>query len=323
MTIPINFIDLAAQQNRIKDKINDRIATVLSHGQYILGPEVQEFETVISHYTNGKYVTSCGSGTDALVLALMAYNIGPGDIVFCPSFTFPATAEAIAILGAIPYFIDVENDTFNISISNLKEAIYKVSKEKIGKMKAIIAVDLYGLTANYDLLNEICRNNNLYLIADAAQSFGAEYFDKKVGVLADITCLSFFPAKPLGCYGDGGAVITDNSLIYEKLKSLRVHGKGKSKYDIDHIGVNSRLDTIQAAILLAKLEEFDWEANKRQNIASKYTKLLKDYISTPFIPKGYKSIWAQYTLKHKNRESIQEFLKTKGIPSLLLTNAPT
>ena len=322
MIKPMNFIDLAAQQNRIKDKINDRIAKVLSHGQYILGPVVKEFETAISHYTKAKYVASCGSGTDALVLALMAYNIGPGDIVFCPSFTFPATAEAIAILGATPYFIDVEYDTFNISISSLKAALYKVSKKQIGKMKAIIAVDLYGLTANYDALNEICRNNNLYLIADAAQSFGAEYFNKKVGVLADITCLSFFPAKPLGCYGDGGAVITNNSKIFEKLKSLRVHGKGKSKYDIDNIGINSRLDTIQAAILLAKLEEFEWEVNKRQRIASQYTKLLKEHITTPLIPKGYKSIWAQYTLKHKNRQVIQEFLKTRGIPTMVYYPKP-
>ena len=252
----------------------------------------------------------------------MAYGIGPGDVVFCPTFTFPATAEAIVILGAVPYFIDVENDTFNISVKSLKEGIQKVKKENIYQAQAIIAVDLYGLPANYKQLHTIAKENNMYLIADAAQSFGAEYFTKKVGVIADITCVSFFPAKPLGCYGDGGAVLTNDSNILNKVKSLRAHGKGKSKYDIDYVGLNSRLDTIQASILLAKLEEFEWEFIQRNVIAENYSKALEDKILTPKVPYGMKSIWAQYTLKHNSREIIQNYLKDKGIPTMVYYPIP-
>ena len=318
----INFIDLGAQQIRLKSTIKDRINSVLSHGKYIMGPEVLEFENAISDYTNSEYVASCGSGTDALVLALMSYGIGPGDIVFCPAFTFPATAEAIAILGAVPYFVDVNEDTFNLSLDSLQKAIMETKKEKEYKLKAVITVDLYGLPTNYNELKEITQNNNLKLIADAAQSFGASYFDKKVGSLADATCVSFFPAKPLGCYGDGGAVITNDKYISEKIKSLRLHGKGKNKYDIDFIGINSRLDTLQAAILLAKLGEFDWEVNKRNMIANIYTENLKNHIQTPLIPDGSKSIWAQYTLKHKSREKIQLALKNQGIPTMVYYPLP-
>ena len=318
----INFIDLAAQQERLHNKITNRINTVLSHGKYIMGPEIGELEKALGTYTGTSHAVTCASGTDALVLALMSYNIGPGDIVFCPAFTFPATAEAIAILGANPYFVDVEEDTFNISINSLNEAISDITKENIYNMKAIISVDLYGLPANYNALKEIAKTNNLKLIADAAQSFGATYFNKKVGSLADITCVSFFPAKPLGCYGDGGAIITDNELTADKIKSLRVHGKGKSKYDIDFIGLNSRLDTIQAAIILAKLEDFDWEFIKRNDIAHNYTEAFKEHINVPYIPEGSKSIWAQYTVKHKGREIIQANLKSKGIPTMVYYPVP-
>ena len=318
----INYIDLAAQQKRLHNKIKNRMDTVLSHGKYIMGPEVSELENALENYCGANHVVTCASGTDALVLALMSYNIGSGDIVFCPAFTFPATAEAIAILGAVPYFVDVEEDTYNISIKSLNEAISRVVKENIYNMKAIISVDLYGLPANYNILREIAKANNLKLIADAAQSFGSTYFNQKVGSLADITCISFFPAKPLGCYGDGGAIITNSGSTAEKIKSLRVHGKGKSKYEIDIIGLNSRLDTIQAAIILAKLEEFDWEFIKRNDIADNYTKELKEYINTPFIPVGSKSIWAQYTLKHTDREKIQTDLKNKGIPTMVYYPIP-
>ena len=318
----VPFIDLKAQQKRLNDVIKNNIDNVLVHGQYIMGPEVNELEKKLANYSNVGNVVSCASGTDALVLALMAYNIGPGDLVFCPAFTFPATAEAIAILGAVPYFVDVDETTFNLSVDSLNHAIDVVIKENIYNMKAIIAVDLYGLPSDYNELMNLSQQYNMILISDAAQSFGAEYYNKKVGGLADITCTSFFPAKPLGCYGDGGALFTNNDEIAAKLKSLRVHGKGKSKYDIDYIGVNSRLDTIQAAILLAKIEDFEWEFHQRNKIAKNYSEALKGYANIPIIPHNYKSIWAQYTLKHSNREVIQEKLKAKGIPTMVYYPIP-
>ncbi len=322
MAKDISFLDLSKQQERLQGKILLNINKVLEHGQYIMGPEVIKFETKLEQYTGAKYSASCASGTDALVLSLMALNIGPGDIVFCPTFTFPATAEAIVILGAIPFFIDVELDTFNISIDSLKKGIQIVKKENKYKPKAIIAVDLYGLPANYDELNIIAGENNLTLISDAAQSFGAEYNSNKVGVLADITCISFFPAKPLGCYGDGGAVLTNNLSIQEKVKSLRAHGKGKSKYDIDYVGLNSRLDTIQAGILLAKLEEFDWEVEQRNVLAKHYSEVLNNKIIVPKVFNNYKSVWAQYTLRHLERDKIQKLLNEKGIPTMVYYPIP-
>jgi dTDP-4-amino-4,6-dideoxygalactose transaminase len=322
MSRTISFIDLGKQQKRLGSKIQNRINLVLSHGKYIMGPEVNELEEKLEQYTGAKHAVTCASGTDALVLALMAYGIGSGDIVFCPTFTFPATAEAIVILGAIPYFIDVEADTFNISMSSLKKGIENVKKENQYKIKAIISVDLYGLPANYSQLNIIAKENNMIVIADAAQSFGAEHNNKKVGTLSDITCVSFFPAKPLGCYGDGGAILTNDIIIKDKVKSLRAHGKGTSKYDIDYVGLNSRLDTIQAGILLAKLEGFEWERRQRNTIAENYSKALKNKISIPKVPDGLKSIWAQYTVKHDNRAKIQESLKEKGIPTMVYYPIP-
>lgn len=322
MSKKISFIDLEKQQKRLGNQIHDSIHSVLSHGKYIMGPEVNELEIKLAEYTGAKYSVTCASGTDALVLALMAYGVGPGDLVFCPTFTFPATAEAIVILGAIPFFVDVDKDTFNISIESLKSAITTVKKENKYNPKAIIAVDLYGLPADYNNIHPVAKENNLVLIADAAQSFGAQYKTNKVGLLADITCVSFFPAKPLGCYGDGGAIITNNINIQERIKSLRAHGKGKSKYDIDYIGVNSRLDTIQAAILLTKLKEFDWEIEQRNIIAGKYSEMLKNKIIIPEVPKNYKSVWAQYTLRHSEREKIQNKLNAEGIPTMVYYPIP-
>jgi len=322
MSRTISFIDLGKQQKRLGSKIQNRINAVLSHGKYIMGPEVNELEEKLEQYTGAKHAVTCASGTDALVLALMAYGIGSGDIVFCPTFTFPATAEAIVILGAVPYFIDVEVDTFNISISSLKKGIENVKKENQYKIKAIISVDLYGLPANYSKLNIIAKENNMIVIADAAQSFGAEHNSNKVGTLSDITCVSFFPAKPLGCYGDGGAILTNDIIIKDKVKSLRAHGKGTSKYDIDYVGLNSRLDTIQAGILLAKLEGFEWERRQRNTIAENYSKALMKKIFIPKVPSGLKSIWAQYTVKHDNRAKIQESLKDKGIPTMVYYPIP-
>ena len=318
----ISFIDLDKQKKRLGNKIDNSINSVLSHGQYIMGPEVNELELKLAEYTGAKYSVTCASGTDALVLSLMAYGIGPGDIVFCPTFTFPATAEAIVILGAIPYFVDVDKDTYNISVDSLKNAILTVKQKSNYNSKAIIAVDLYGLPANYNKLHSIAKENELILIADAAQSFGAKYKDNKVGVLADITCVSFFPAKPLGCYGDGGAIFTDNINIQNKIKSLRAHGKGKNKYDIDYIGINSRLDTIQASILLTKLKEFDWEVEQRNIIASNYTRAFENKIKVPVISKNYKSVWAQYTLRHSERDKILSILKARGIPTMVYYPLP-
>lgn len=318
----ISFIDLSVQQKRLKDKLKLRIDNVLSHGKYIMGPEVSELEKNLENYTDAKYAITCGSGSDALLLSMLAYGIGPGDAVFCPSFTFPATAEAIALVGATPIFIDVDLDTFNISIDDLEKVIINTQKENKYKLSMILAVDLYGLPANYDSLRLIANRNNMILLADAAQSFGAEYNFKKVGKLADTTCVSFFPAKPLGCYGDGGAVITDDRDIAEKIKSLRLHGKGRSKYDIDYLGINSRLDTIQAAILLEKLNSFDWEVSMRNKIAAKYTASLSELIKTPFVNSGYNSVWAQYTLRHKDREMFQAELALKGIPTMVYYPIP-
>jgi len=322
MTKSISFIDLGLQQKRLKNKINRNINKVLTHGKYIMGPEVIELEEKLGKYTGAKHVITCASGTDALLLSLMSYGIGPGDIVFCPTFTFPATAEAIVILGATPYFVDVEKDNFNISIESLKKSINLVKKTKLNKLKAIISVDLYGLPADYKNLNIIAKENNMILISDAAQSFGAEYFGNKVGNLAEATCISFFPAKPLGCYGDGGAVITNNSTIKDKIKSLRLHGKGESKYDIDSVGLNSRLDTIQASILLAKLEDFEWEFSQRNLIAKRYTESLRDKFLVPRISINIKSVWAQYTLKHRKRDLIQSLLKAKNIPTMVYYPVP-
>ena len=320
--ISIPFIDLSAQQNRLCDKINDSISTVLTHGKYIMGPEVNKLEEKLKIYTNSDFVITCASGTDALLLALMAKGIGKGDIVFCPAFTFPATAEVIALLGATPYFVDVDPKNFNICTKHLLKSIELVRKEKKYQIKSIIAVDLYGHPADYKKLNEIAKNYNMTLISDAAQSFGAEYYGQKVGTLADITCVSFFPAKPLGCYGDGGAIFTNCPQIAEKIKSLRVHGKGKSKYDIDFVGLNSRLDTIQAAILLVKLENFNWELQRRNEIAEIYSNEFRAYIDIPEVPKNIKSVWAQYTLKHKNRDKLISDLKSQGIPSMVYYPIP-
>jgi dTDP-4-amino-4,6-dideoxygalactose transaminase len=314
----ISFLDLGAQQKKIKKKLTHNVNNVLKNSNYIMGREVKELEGQLQNYTKAKFCISCSSGTDALILALLALNIGRGDKVICPSFTFPATAEAILITGAEPLFIDVSKDTFNICYLELEKAL----EENNNKIKAIISVDLFGLPANYKKLKKIARRYNVHIISDAAQSFGASFYDKKVGAISDITCTSFFPAKPLGCYGDGGAVFTKSKKMKNKLESLRAHGKGKTKYKITDIGLNSRLDTIQAAVLLAKMDVFDWELNKRNDIASQYTNELKNYFDVPIIPKNTVSAWAQYTLKSNNRKKTLIFLKEKAIPTMIYYPIP-
>ena len=255
----MQFIDLAAQYQSLKEKIDARIQTVLEHGKYIMGPEVQELEQNLSEYVGVKHTVSCANGTDALTLALMVFDIKPGDAVFCPTFTFFSTAETIAFEGATPIFVDSDEYTFNICPIDLEKRIEKVLAEGKLKPKAIIAVDLFGLPADYPALRKIADKYDLKIIEDAAQGFGGEINGKRAGSFGDIATTSFFPAKPLGCYGDGGALFTDNDVYAELLSSYRVHGKGKDKYDNVRIGMNSRLDTIQAAILLEKLSVFPQE----------------------------------------------------------------
>jgi UDP-2-acetamido-2-deoxy-ribo-hexuluronate aminotransferase len=325
---PISFVDLAAQQQRILPQIEKNIRTVLQHGKYIMGPEVIEVEKKLADFVQVRHAITCASGTDALLMALMAYGIGPGDAVFTTPFTFIATAEVIKLLGAIPVFVDIDPSTFNISAPKLKASIKEVSQAGQLKPRAIIPVDLFGLPCDYDQINQIASEYDLIVIEDAAQSFGAEYKGRMAGSLAHAGCTSFFPAKPLGCYGDGGAIFTDSDEIAEKLVSIRVHGKGKNKYDNIRLGLNGRLDTLQAAILLPKLEIFPWELESRRRVAKTYTELLsslKKILTLPQVFSGYKSTWAQYSLlalDKEARKNIQNILKEKGIPTAVYYPTP-
>ena len=319
----MEFIDLKTQQARIKDKIQRNIDIVLRHGNYIMGPEVKQLEAKLAAYTGAKHAISCASGTDALLMALMAYGVKPGDAIFTTPFTFIATAEVISLLGATPVFVDIDPQTFNIDPAKLALAIkaLKASDSSIYPLpktlnhqlhpKGIIPVDLFGLSADYDAINAIAGQNGLFVIEDAAQSFGATYKGKRACSLGDIGCTSFFPAKPLGCYGDGGMCFTDDDKLAEIMESIRVHGKGGHKYDNVRIGINGRLDTIQAAILLVKFEIFPEEVEMRNAAAARYTSLLTSDSSlmTPDVPAGYKSVWAQYSLLAKNEDARTVMLK--------------
>ena len=325
----MQFIDLKSQYKLLKEKIDSNIHTVLDHGQYVMGPEVIALEAELAKYAGTKHCVSCSSGTDALVMALMAHGIGEGDVVITTPFTFIATAEAIKFVGATPLFIDIDIETFNISPKLVEETLNDISANKntihakictdIKNIKAIISVDLFGLPANATKINKIAKDFGLIVIEDAAQGFGGSIDGNKAGSLADIGCTSFFPAKPLGCYGDGGAIFTDSDDIANTLKSIRVHGQGEDKYQNVRLGLTGRLDTIQAAVLLPKLEVFDVEIEQRQNVAKLYTANLADVdgITTPSIPDGYVSAWAQYTLMAKDdnhRTLIMEHLKNNDIP---------
>ncbi len=310
----MQFIDLKAQYKSIENNIQARINTVLEHGKYIMGPEVVELEEKLAHYVGVKHCVSCANGTDALQLALMAKGIGPGDAVFTTTFTFFSTAEVIALAGATPIFVDIDERTFNISAEKLEQAVSQVRSEGKYNPAAIIAVDLFGQPANYPLIEKVATKHNLYLIEDAAQGFGGEINGCKAGSFGDVATTSFFPAKPLGCYGDGGALFTDDDDLADILRSLRVHGKGLDKYDNVRIGLNSRLDTIQAAILLEKLAIFPREVGLRNKVASHYSRLLPDNVIKPFIEPGYRSSWAQYTLQSETRNDILMTFKELGIP---------
>jgi len=322
----MQFIDLAAQQQRIRTKIEENIKAVLDHGHYIMGPEIKKLEEQLARYVGVRHAISCSSGTDALLMALMAYNVGPGDIIFTTPFTFIATAEVIAILGAEPVFVDIDPETFNMDPLKLRQALTK-DAENDNLAKGIIAVDLFGLPADYDQINAIAKEYGLFVIEDAAQSFGAEYQGRKACALADIACTSFFPAKPLGCYGDGGAIFTDNDELAENMTSIRVHGQGSDKYNNVRIGVNGRMDALQAAVLLAKMDIFSEEVALRQDVARRYNEGIQSITSlkTPYIPETMKSVWAQYSLLAKDgqhRSLIQAMLKAAGIPTAIYYPKP-
>jgi dTDP-4-amino-4,6-dideoxygalactose transaminase len=313
----MQFIDLAAQYKHLKHRIDKRIHEVLDHGQYIMGKEVFELEERLADYVGVKHCISCANGTDALTLAMMVLDIKAGDAVFCPTFTFFATAETIAYQHATPVFVDSDEDTFNICPRDLEAQIQKVIAEGQLRPKAIIAVDLFGLPANYPAIEQIAKKYDLKIIEDAAQGFGGEINGKRACSFGDIATTSFFPAKPLGCYGDGGALFTDNEEYAALLRSYRVHGKGADKYDNVRIGVNSRLDTIQAAILIEKLIEFPLELQQRNFFAQQYSEKYCDLYKTPEIPENYFSSWAQYTLRSDTREADMAAFKEQGIPTVI------
>ncbi len=313
---PIPFIDVGAQRRRLGRSIDDAIARVTSHCQFLGGPEVAAFEADLAAFCGARYAVGCASGTDALMLVLMARGVGPGDAVLCPAFTFCATAEVVVLLGATPVFTDVDPVTFNIDPSSLLRAVATAKRHGF-KPKVVIPVDLFGLPADHDAIAVIAKSEGLYVLDDAAQGFGATYKGRKIGTLAPATATSFFPAKPLGCYGDGGAIVTDDPVLVEMLKSLRVHGQGTDKYDNVRIGMTSRLDTIQAAVLIEKLKIFAEEIDARDRVAQRYAAGLKDVSIVPVVPDGYTSIWAQYTIRLKPgiRDGLVAKLKAAGIPT--------
>ena len=323
----IPFIDLKTQQRQIRSKIDERIKKVLDHGQYILGPEVKELENELGRFTDAKYVLCCSSGTDALLLALLGLKLKPGDGVIVPSFTFASSAEVMPLLGAIPIFIDVEADTFNLDPEKLDETLETANEMGIN-VKGIMSVGLFGQPANMNAIKEFAAKNNLWVIDDAAQSFGGKYNKQMVGNLCEVTATSFFPAKPLGCYGDGGAIFTNNKEIYEIANSSHVHGMGNNRYEYDRIGMNARMSTIQAAILLEKLAIFPDELKKRQQVADYYNACLEKLdlgLQLPTLKKNIQSSWAQYTIilpTNIDRSLLQEALKLRDIPTAVYYPIP-
>ena len=320
----MQFIDLKSQQARLQPDINAAIQRVLSHGKYVLGPEVSELEILLAEFANVKYALGCANGTDALTLSLMAIGVKSGDAVFCPSFTYCATAESIAILGATPVFIDIDPDTYNICPKSLERTIHHISTASPLSPRAIISVDLFGQIADYPKIKTVAQKHNLKLISDAAQSFGGTSNGFHPSHWADIMTTSFFPAKPLGCYGDGGAIFTNDTELKDKIDSLRVHGRGADKYDNIHIGLNSRLDTLQAAILLTKMKIFPQEIVERNIIAKKYIQhLTTNHIKTPFIKPDTTSTWAQFTIEINDPDHLAQELDKSNIPTARYYPLPT
>ena len=313
---PLEFIDLAQQQLQIRDKIESAIARVLDHGQYIMGPEVKQFETNLKEFTGAKHALSCANGTDALTLVMMAWGVGPGDAVFIPSFTYVASAETPAQLGATPFFVDVLEDSFNIDPKSFAQSIDEARSSGL-RPAVVIPVDLFGQPADIDAITKVAHCNNVKVLVDAAQSFGATSHGRKVGTMGDATTTSFFPAKPLGCYGDGGAVFTQDDELADLVNSTRLHGKGTEKYDNVRVGINSRLDTLQAAILIEKLKIFPNELLARNRVAMSYYNELKGIVKVPVLGQNVTSSWAQYTLLVEDRASVQAALKDKGVPNVV------
>jgi len=319
----IPFIDLQAQRRRMGDSLTRAIAEAVEGGQWILGPQVAALEQQLASVVNVKHAVACANGTDALLLVLKAWDIGPGDAVFVPAFTFAATAEVVALTGASPVFVDVEDDTFNISLLSLENALAMVRKEGALRPRAVIPVDLFGQPADYRRLEPFAERENLLMLCDVAQAFGASFHGRFTGSIGQAATTSFFPAKPLGCYGDGGACFTNDATLAEALRSLRMHGQGVDRYEHPHIGLNSRLDTIQAAILLEKLKIFPEEVGMREHVAVRYNKgLASNRIRTPAAIDGAQSVWAQYTIQVDNRAKLQADLKDQGIPTAVYYPIP-
>lgn len=313
---PIAFIDLKAQRRRIGERMTTAILSAVDDGQYILGPQVGEFERKLATFCGAQHAIGTANGTDALGLCLMALGLKPNDAVICPAFTFAATAEAVAWLGATPIFVDIDEATYNMDPKALPLALDMARRAGLTP-RAVITVDLFGLMADYDPIEAFCRDNGLSLICDSAQGFGASYKGRRAGAIGDFTTASFFPAKPLGCYGDGGAILTNDAGYSELLRSLRFHGKGADKYDNVRIGMNSRLDTLQAAILLEKLAIFEEEIAARQAVAARYDNALRDFVVTPFVPAHCVSVWAQYTIRipATQRARFIDEMKARGVPT--------
>ena len=319
----IPFIDLQSQRRAMGEQIEEAILRVVRHGIYIMGPEVIELEKKLSDFCGAREVISCANGTDALAMVMMAKNVKPGDAIFCPSFTFAATGEVICWFGATPVFIDIVPETFNMDVNSLKAGI-KTARDKGLNPAGVIPVDLFGQPADYDALLSVADENNLWVLCDSAQSFGAEYKGQKLGTIGLATTTSFFPAKPLGCYGDGGAIFTDDEELAKILRSIRVHGEGSNKYDNVRIGMNGRLDTLQAAVLLEKLKIFPDEIRARHEIAERYSEGFKDIAIVPQLLPQTTSVWAQYTLRFPKgkRDAIATKLKTQGIPTAIYYPKP-
>ena len=316
---PVPFIDIAAQRQRLGKSIDEAVARVLNHCQFINGPEVAALEEALAKFSGARHVVSCASGTDALLMVLMAKQVGPGDAVLCPSFTFCATGEAVALTGATPVFVDVDEATFNVDTASLKRGI-ATARQRGLTPRAVIPVDLFGQSADHDAIGAIAEAEGLFVLDDAAQGFGASYKGRKLGTFGLATATSFFPAKPLGCFGDGGAIFTDDDALAETLRSIRVHGQGSDKYDNVRLGITGRLDTMQAAILIEKLKIFEDEIAARNEAAARYARGLGNLVTVPRLASGCTSVWAQYTIRlpnGTNRDDFAAALKAQGIPTAI------
>jgi dTDP-4-amino-4,6-dideoxygalactose transaminase len=316
---PIPLIDLAAQRRRLGKSVDDAVSRVLTHCQFINGPEVTQLEAELAAFSGASHVVTCASGTDALLMVLMAKGVGRGDAVLCPSFTFCATGEAVALAGATPVFVDVDEATFNMDASSLKRGIATATKLGLTP-RAVIPVDLFGQSADHDAIGAVAEAEGLFVLDDAAQAFGASYNGRRLGTFGLVTATSFFPAKPLGCFGDGGAIFTDDDELAQTLRSIRVHGQGSDKYDNVRLGLTGRLDTMQAAILIEKLKIFEDEIAARDRVAERYARGLGNVVTVPRLAGGCTSVWAQYTIrlpKGSDRDGFAAVLKAQGIPTAI------